>query len=53
MSGACLEFRARTQAASLELRANLQEVLEVCLEGQADLRERLPKFVGVQQIEVS
>jgi predicted RNase H-like HicB family nuclease len=36
-----------------ELRANLQEVLELCLEEQADLRERLPKFVGVQQIEVA
>jgi predicted RNase H-like HicB family nuclease len=45
---------AHTQAASLdELRANLQEVLELCLEEQADLRERLPKFVGVQQIEVA
>lgn len=45
---------ARTQAASLdELRANLQEVLELCLEEQTDLRERLPKFVGVQQIEVA
>jgi len=45
---------AHTQSASLdELRANLQEVLELCLEEQADLRERLPKFVGVQQIEVS
>ena len=45
---------AHTQAASLdELRANLQEVLELCLEEQMDLRERLPKFVGVQQIEVA
>jgi predicted RNase H-like HicB family nuclease len=45
---------AHTQAASLdELRANLQEVLELCLEEQTDLRERLPKFVGVQQIEVA
>jgi predicted RNA binding protein YcfA (HicA-like mRNA interferase family)/predicted RNase H-like HicB family nuclease len=45
---------AHSQAASLdELRANLQEVLELCLEEQADLRERLPKFVGVQQIEVA
>lgn len=45
---------AHTQAASLdELRANLQEVVELCLEEQADLRERLPKFVGVQQIEVA
>jgi predicted RNase H-like HicB family nuclease len=45
---------AHTQAASLdELRANLQEVLELCLGEQADLRERLPKFVGVQQIEIA
>jgi predicted RNase H-like HicB family nuclease len=39
---------AHTQAASLdELRANLQEVLELCVEERADLRERLPKFIGV------
>lgn len=45
---------AHTQAATLdELRANLQEVVELCLEEQADLRERLPKFIGVQQIEVA
>ncbi len=45
---------AHTQAASLdELRANLQEVLALCLEEQADLRDHLPKFVGVQQIEVA
>jgi predicted RNase H-like HicB family nuclease len=45
---------AHTQAASLdELRANLQEVLELCLAEQADLRQRLPKFVGVQQIEIA
>lgn len=45
---------AHTQAASLdELRANLQEVALLCLEEQEELRERLPKFVGVQQIEVA
>ena len=45
---------AHTQAASLyELRSNLQEVLELCLEEEGGLRERLPKFVGVQQIEVA
>jgi predicted RNase H-like HicB family nuclease len=45
---------AHTQAASLdELRATLEEVVELCLEEQADLRERLPKFVGVQQIEIA
>jgi predicted RNase H-like HicB family nuclease len=44
---------AHTQASSLdELRANLQEVLELCLEEQDELRARPPKFVGVQQIEV-
>jgi predicted RNase H-like HicB family nuclease len=44
---------AHTQAKSLdELRANLKEVLELCLEeypGNVDL----PYFVGIQQIEVS
>jgi predicted RNase H-like HicB family nuclease len=45
---------AHTQAASLdELRANLQEVLELCLEQEGGLRDRLSKFVGVQQIEVA
>jgi predicted RNase H-like HicB family nuclease len=45
---------AHTQAASLdELHANLREVLELCLEEEHGLRERLPKFVGVQQIEVA
>ena len=45
---------AHTQAATLdELRVNLHEVLELCLEEQADLRDQLPKFVGVQQIEVA
>ena len=45
---------AHTQAASLdELRANLEEVVELLLEEDASLRERLPRFVGVQQIEVS
>ena len=45
---------AHTQAASLdELRLNLREVLELCFEEDAGLRERLPKFVGVQQIELA
>jgi predicted RNase H-like HicB family nuclease len=45
---------AHTQAASLdELRSNLKEVVELCLEEDADLRDRLPKFVGLQQIEVA
>jgi predicted RNase H-like HicB family nuclease len=43
-----------TQAASLdELRTNLQEVLELCLEEQGELRARPPRFVGVQQIEIA
>lgn len=45
---------AHTQAASLdELRANLREVLQLCLEEQGDLREQRPTFVGVQQIEIA
>ena len=45
---------AHTQASSLdELRANLTEVLELCLEEQDELRVRPPKFVGVQQIEIA
>jgi predicted RNase H-like HicB family nuclease len=45
---------AHSQAASLdELRANLQEVLELCLEEQVELREHpRNRFIGVQQIEV-
>jgi predicted RNase H-like HicB family nuclease len=45
---------AHTQASSLdELRANLQEVLELCLEEHDELRDQPPKFVGVQQIEIA
>lgn len=44
---------AHTQAASLdELRTNLEEVIGLLLEEDTGLRERLPRFVGVQQIEV-
>jgi predicted RNase H-like HicB family nuclease len=44
---------AHTQAASLdELRANLQEVLALCLEEYADSLEDLPRFAGLQQVEV-
>jgi predicted RNase H-like HicB family nuclease len=44
---------AHTQAASLdELRANLEEVVALLLEEDAELRDRLPRFVGVQQIEI-
>ena len=45
---------AHTQAASLdELNQNLREVLELCLEEDVELREHLPRFVGVQQIDVA
>jgi predicted RNase H-like HicB family nuclease len=45
---------AHTQAATLdELAANLREVLELLLEEDATLRERLPRFVGLQQIELA
>ena len=45
---------AHTQGASLdELQANLQEVLELCLEEYDGPVEELPRFVGLQQIEVA
>jgi predicted RNase H-like HicB family nuclease len=45
---------AHTQAASLdELQKNLKEVLELCLEQYKGSLEDLPRFVGLQQIEVS
>lgn len=45
---------AHTQGATLdELRENLKEVLELCLEEQDENLEDLPQFVGLQQIEVS
>lgn len=44
---------AHTQGATLdELQKNLKEVLELCLEELKDSPEELPKFVGLQQIEV-
>ena len=44
---------AHTQAATLdELRNNLKEVLELCLEEYSGSRDDLPHFVGLQQIEV-
>jgi predicted RNase H-like HicB family nuclease len=44
---------AHTQGASLdELHANLKEVLELCLERHRDTLDDLPRFVGLQQIEV-
>jgi len=45
---------AHTQGATLdELRQNLKEVLELCLEEYKGSLEDLPRFVGLQQIEVS
>lgn len=44
---------AHTQAASLdELQANLKEVIELVFEEDSGIRDRLPRFIGVQQIEV-
>ena len=45
---------AHTQAATLdELQANLKEVLELCLQEYDGTLDDLPKFVGLQQIEVA
>jgi predicted RNase H-like HicB family nuclease len=45
---------AHTQAGSLdELRDNLKEVLELCLEEHGKRPEDIPQFVGIQQIEVA
>ena len=45
---------AHTQGSTWdELQANLKEVLELCLEESGKGTEDLPKFVGLQQIEVS
>jgi len=45
---------AHTQAATLdELQKNLKEVLELCLEEYEKSGEDIPKFVGIQQIEVA
>jgi predicted RNase H-like HicB family nuclease len=45
---------AHTQAASLdELQTNLKEVLELCLEEYEGEKEDLPRFVGLQLIEVA
>jgi predicted RNase H-like HicB family nuclease len=44
---------AHTQASTLdELQLNLKEVLELCLEEYKGKLSILPKFVGLQQIEV-
>lgn len=45
---------AHTQGATLdELQKNLKEVLELCLEDFKGKAEDLPRFVGLQQIEVA
>lgn len=45
---------ARSQGATLdELMANLKEVVELVLEEDKGLKDNLPRFVGVQQIEVA
>ena len=44
---------AHTQGASLdELHKNLKEVLELCLEEASGSLDDLPRFVGLQQVEV-
>jgi predicted RNase H-like HicB family nuclease len=45
---------AHTQAATLdELQHNLQEVVELCLEEYGQELGSLPRFVGLQQVEVA
>ena len=45
---------AHTQGKTLdELQKNLKEVLELCLEEYRPGGEELPRFVGLQQIEVA
>ncbi len=45
---------AHTQGASLEeLRVNLKEVLELCLEEFKGHEEELPRFVGLERIDVA
>jgi predicted RNase H-like HicB family nuclease len=46
---------AHTQAKTLdELRDNLKEVVELCLEEMdAETRKQIPEFVGIQQLEVA
>ncbi len=44
---------AHSQGATLdELSANLREVMDLLLEEDQSLRERLPRLVGLQQIEI-
>lgn len=45
---------AHTQGATLdELQVNLKEVLELCLEEYQGSVDDLPRFVGLQQVEVA
>ena len=45
---------AHTQGRSLdELQNNLKEVLQLCLEEYRAAGEDLPRFIGLQQIEVA
>jgi predicted RNase H-like HicB family nuclease len=45
---------AHTQASSLdELQENLKEVLSLCMEEYGSDLKDLPRFVGLQQIEVT
>lgn len=44
---------AHTQGATLdELQMNLREVLALCLEENPDAAKEMPRFVGIQQVEV-
>jgi len=45
---------AHTQGATLdELQENLKEVLKLCLEEFEGSTDDLPRFVGLQQVEVA
>ncbi len=46
---------AHTQAQTLdELRDNLKEVVELCLEEMdAEAKKQMPEFIGIQQLEVT
>ena len=45
---------AHTQAETLdELQENLKEVIELCIEENQISDEELPRFVGLQQVEIA
>lgn len=45
---------AHTQGATLdELQRNLKEVLDLCLQEYEGLPDDLPRFVGLQQVELA